>query len=35
VPHKFINLGPGVLKTIDIHASPRWEQANLVDPEVG
>ena len=35
VPHKFVNLGPGVLKTIDIHLSPRWEQMNLVDPEVG
>ncbi|MEN9675446.1 MAG: hypothetical protein RIS76_1342 [Verrucomicrobiota bacterium] len=33
VPHKFINIGPEVLKTIDIHASPRWEQTNLMDPE--
>ena len=33
VPHKFVNLGPGVLKTIDIHVSPRWEQTNLTDPE--
>ena len=34
VPHKFVNLGPGVLKTIDIHVSPRWEQTNLPDPEL-
>jgi mannose-6-phosphate isomerase-like protein (cupin superfamily) len=33
VPHKFTNLGPGVLQTIDIHVSPRWEQTNLDDPE--
>ena len=29
LPHKFINLGPGRLQTIDIHLSPRWIQADL------
>jgi mannose-6-phosphate isomerase-like protein (cupin superfamily) len=29
VPHRFINLGPGRLQTIDIHHSPRWVQTNL------
>lgn len=29
VPHKFVNLGPGRLQTIDIHLSPRWIQTNL------
>lgn len=29
VPHKFINLGPGRLQTLDIHLSPRWIQTNL------
>lgn len=29
VPHRFINLGPGRLQTIDIHLSPRWIQTNL------
>jgi mannose-6-phosphate isomerase-like protein (cupin superfamily) len=33
VPHKFRNLGPGRLETIDIHASDRWIQTNLDDPE--
>jgi mannose-6-phosphate isomerase-like protein (cupin superfamily) len=29
VPHKFQNLGPGRLQTIDIHHSPRWIQTDL------
>lgn len=29
VPHRFINLGPGRLQTVDIHLSPRWIQTNL------
>jgi mannose-6-phosphate isomerase-like protein (cupin superfamily) len=29
VPHRFENLGPGRLQTIDIHHSPRWIQADL------
>jgi mannose-6-phosphate isomerase-like protein (cupin superfamily) len=29
VPHRFENLGPGRLQTIDIHHSPRWIQTNL------
>ncbi|MGB6118268.1 MAG: cupin domain-containing protein [Mesorhizobium sp.] len=29
VPHRFINLGPGRLQTIDIHRSSRWIQTNL------
>jgi mannose-6-phosphate isomerase-like protein (cupin superfamily) len=29
VPHRFINLGPGRLQTIDIHHSPRWIQTDL------
>jgi mannose-6-phosphate isomerase-like protein (cupin superfamily) len=29
LPHKFINLGPGRLQTIDIHQSPRWIQTDL------
>ena len=28
VPHRFINLGPGRLQTLDIHLSPRWIQTN-------
>lgn len=34
VPHKFANLGPGLLETIDIHVNDRWIQTNLVDPEL-
>ena len=30
VPHRFENLGPGRLQTIDMHHSPRWIQADLV-----
>lgn len=29
VPHRFVNLGPGRLQTIDIHHSPKWVQTNL------
>ena len=29
VPHKFENLGPGRLQTIDIHHSPHWIQTDL------
>jgi quercetin dioxygenase-like cupin family protein len=28
-PHGFVNAGSGILKQIDIHASPRFEQTNL------
>lgn len=34
VPHKYHNLGPGLLETTDIHVSDRWEQVNLEDPEL-
>jgi mannose-6-phosphate isomerase-like protein (cupin superfamily) len=30
-PHGFINAGSGVLKQLDIHVSPRFQQ-ELVDP---
>jgi mannose-6-phosphate isomerase-like protein (cupin superfamily) len=33
VPHKFVNLGPGLLETTDIHLSDKWVQTNLDDPE--
>ncbi len=33
VPHKFTNLGPGALRTTDVHLAPRWEQTNLDDPD--
>ncbi|MFC3220921.1 cupin domain-containing protein [Tianweitania populi] len=29
VPHRFVNLGPGRLQTIDIHHSDRWIQTDL------
>lgn len=29
LPHRFINVGPGRLQTIDIHLSPKWIQTNL------
>jgi len=35
VPHKFHNVGPGPLETIDIHLSDRWVQVEVDDPEVG
>lgn len=34
VPHKFVNLGPGMLETTDIHVSDRWIQTDLDDPEL-
>ena len=35
VPHKFHNLGPGRLVTMDIHQNDRWIQTDLDDPELG
>lgn len=29
VPHRFENLGPGRLQTIDVHHSPKWLQADI------
>ena len=29
VPHRFENIGPGRLQTIDIHHSPTWIQTDL------
>jgi mannose-6-phosphate isomerase-like protein (cupin superfamily) len=29
VPHRFENLGPGRLQTIDVHTAPRWLQVDL------
>ena len=29
VPHRFVNLGPGRLQTLDIHHSPRWIQTDI------
>lgn len=29
VPHRFENLGPGRLQTIDIHHSPKWIQTDF------
>lgn len=29
IPHRFENLGPGRLQTIDIHHSPEWIQTDL------
>ncbi|MGY1520264.1 cupin domain-containing protein [Luteimonas sp. A482] len=29
IPHRFENLGPDRLQTIDIHHSPRWIQTDL------
>lgn len=34
VPHKYHNLGPGLLESIDIHLSPEWIQTDLDDPEL-
>jgi mannose-6-phosphate isomerase-like protein (cupin superfamily) len=34
IPHKYHNLGPGILETTDIHLSDRWIQTNLEDPEL-
>lgn len=33
VPHKFENVGPGLLETTDIHLSREWIQTDLDDPE--
>lgn len=33
VPHKYHNLGPGPLETIDIHLSDEWIQTDLDDPD--
>ncbi len=33
VPHKFENLGPGLLETTDIHLNDRRIQTDLEDPE--
>lgn len=35
VPHKFRSVGPGVLRTVDIHLSPDWIQTDLPDPDEG
>lgn len=29
IPHRFENLGPGRLQTIDVHHSPHWIQTDL------
>ena len=34
IPHKYENLGPGLLETTDIHVSERWIQTDLDDPEL-
>lgn len=34
MPHKYHNLGPGVLESTDIHLSATWIQTNLDDPEL-
>jgi len=34
VPHKYSNLGPGLLETTDIHVSGKWIQTDLDDPEL-
>lgn len=34
IPHKYHNIGLGILETIDIHLSDRWVQTNLEDPEL-
>jgi mannose-6-phosphate isomerase-like protein (cupin superfamily) len=33
-PHGFVNLGDSVLKQLDIHVSPSFEQENLMPTEV-
>lgn len=33
VPHKFKNLGPGALRTTDVHLAERWEQTFVDDPD--
>ena len=34
IPHKYHNLGPGLLETTDIHLADRWTQTDLDDPEL-
>ena len=34
-PHKFKNLGPGPLYTMDIHLNGEWIQTDLYDPDAG
>lgn len=34
IPHKYTNLGPGLLETTDIHVSENWIQTDLKDPEL-
>ncbi|MFK7942331.1 MAG: cupin domain-containing protein [Paracoccaceae bacterium] len=34
IPHKYHNLGPGRLSSIDIHLNPEWIQEDLADPEL-
>ena len=34
VPHKYHNLGPGLLESIDIHLTDHWIQNDLEDPEL-
>ena len=34
IPHKFENLGPGRLDTVDVHLSSEWIQTDLYDPEL-
>jgi mannose-6-phosphate isomerase-like protein (cupin superfamily) len=29
LPHRFVNIGPGELETVDVHLSPRWIQTDL------
>jgi mannose-6-phosphate isomerase-like protein (cupin superfamily) len=33
-PHGFLNIGEGVLKQVDIHHSPRFQQQNLEPTEI-
>ena len=33
IAHKYHNLGPGPLESLDIHVSDRWIQTDLDDPE--
>ena len=34
-PHKFKNLGPEPLYTMDIHLNGEWIQTDLYDPDAG
>lgn len=34
IPHKFHNIGPGRLETMDVHLNPSWIQTDLADPEL-